>query len=213
MQTSTPRNINYFLIGIVVVTAITLVVFAAITAGSGVLLELIGGVIVLGVISIGLATVGVSLFTKWAKAQNDRDKEKHHHAEQMAEKGIVVTGNGFPDYTWIQSQIAAPEQKQLPRHEWNQDVEKWRMAGVELVALTIDMEGRESKKIISREKAQENDLFKSAGRVQNAFDFLGKNHLTYVQMAGGKQEGTYIQDSMNAGELMAILSPSRLRGR
>jgi hypothetical protein len=109
---------------------------------------------------------------------------------------------------------ALPAARATADRTWKPELEKWRMAAIELVALTIDTPeyGRDSTKIISANRAQANELFKSAGRVQNALDFLTGNGLVYVIMAGGKQEGTAIQDSLTAGELMAILSPARLRG-
>lgn len=105
-MTSTPR-LNYFLISIVIVSALTLIVFAAITANS--LEELIGGVVKVGLVTIVLAAIGVILFERVAKAKNELNKENHHHAEQMAGQKVLVSGYGFPLYEWAEQQAALPD--------------------------------------------------------------------------------------------------------
>jgi len=132
------------------------------------------------------------------------------------DEAVLRLGHDPETYQLIerQAQLPAPVQVQPVIHqiEWKPELEKYRYIGIELVAVTISMLGRDSKRIISRGDAQANDAFKGASTVQNAFDFLKGNHLTYVKMNGGKPEETVIENEMTASELMAVLSPARLRG-
>lgn len=107
---------------------------------------------------------------------------------------------------------ALPAAHATAERTWKPELEKWRWSAVDLIALTVDTLGRNSTKIVSRGDAQQNEAFKGAGRFENALSFLTGNGLAYVVMRGGRQEGTNIQDGLTAGELLAILSPARLRG-
>jgi hypothetical protein len=202
---TTPRAPLLIAFLIVAVPTVAILFVVAIQSGPVVLVLLVVCVGVLSWIALRFARALFGLIQSYATA-------KYEHAEAMANKGVLVVGRGFPEYRTRQAQITSPQIPQHKQIEWKPELEKWRWTAVDYVALTIDTLGRDSKKLISANEAQKLDDWKSAGRVQNAFDFLSGNLLAYVKMTGGKQEGTYIQDEMNAGELMAILSPARLRG-
>jgi hypothetical protein len=130
----TAPRLNIFLAAIVVITAITLIVFAAITAGT--LSTLIFGVVVLGLISIGLATVGVNLFARYAEAQWKRDNLKLTHIERMADRGFLVSGRGVPTYLALQPPEIENDVPVGTSGVTNSTVDIYRDVAVELVALS-----------------------------------------------------------------------------
>jgi hypothetical protein len=198
---TTPTRAPLVVVALIVAIIMAAILFVVAMNISGWML--IGLVLCIGVVG-ALLLGGFRGFTLTRLAWQ---KERNRHIEEVIQRG-------FDPNTYLPvvrpAQISAPQtHKQI---EWKPELEKWRWTAVDYVVLTIDTLGRDSKKLISANEAQKLDDWKGAGRIQNAFDFLSGNLLAYVKMSGGKQEGTYIQDEMTAGELMAILSPARLRG-
>lgn len=145
-------NMNRFLLGIVIATAIALVVFAAISADM--LLGLVAGIVVIGLITIGLAAVGVDLFGRWSAAQYKRDDLKLRHIERMAGMGLLVTGRGVPTYEPMQRQISAPVQaaqasKSIPTNGIQFDSADMNSNAINLLLFSCQLLGRDSKRIAS----------------------------------------------------------------
>ena len=169
----------------------------------------VGMMILLVLCSGALSAILLVAFRGFTATRLTWQTERNRHDE-----AVLKLGHDPNTYQLIerQAQLPAPVQTVIHQIEWKPELEKYRYIGIELVAVTISMLGRDSKRIISRGDAQANDAFKGASTVQNAFDFLKGNHLTYVKMNGGKPEETVIENEMTASELMAVLSPARLRG-
>lgn len=194
-MTSTPR-LNYFLISIVIVSAITLVVFAAITAGS--LLSLVVGVIVLGLISIGLASVGVNLFARYSEAQYKRDDLKLSFIEHMADKGILVEGRGVPTFKPLQ--LPEPE-SDVPigtSGQTDSTVSVYRDVAIELTALSkMVMPGKDKADQIApyRTAKAQHEMFRGGEgftTYQHACQYLLIKQYCYEKMNGKRKLGTFV---------------------
>lgn len=81
--------------GFIVIMVVIIVLVGIATDKLG---DIIGGLLVTGVICTALGVVGVFLFRVFALSANERDKTRLSHAREMLQKGIVPKGRGFPEY-------------------------------------------------------------------------------------------------------------------
>jgi hypothetical protein len=199
MEQTTSRT-PFFVVLAIALGAIVFGLFAVtIGAGIGVFVVFVLVVVALSFIGGALYRIYVSAWLKWAEMKYKQEDLRFAHQRSLLEL----------EMKYNRHQIAAP--KETVR-EWNPDVEKWRMAAVEYVALTVDTTeyGPYSDRLISANKAQDNALFKSAGRAQNALDFLTKNMLVCSVGTGDRVDYTKINDGLTARELLDLISPHRI---
>jgi len=188
-MTTTPRLLP-FIVALVIVTAIALIVFAAITAGT--LPTLVFGVVVLGLISIGLATVGVNLYARYADAQFKRDNLKLTHIERMADRGFLVSGRGVPNYL----ALPKPESEDIPVSTsgiTQSTIAPYQEDAFELLALTVSEPGaRDSTQVMPYHKARKNDYFKDPAIWMRAVQFLLVNQIAVERYEGKRKLGTFV---------------------
>lgn len=208
-------NMNRFLLGLVIATAIALVVFAAISADK--LLDLVGGIIALGVIAIALAWIGVKLYARWADAQHKRDSLKLAHIERMADKGLLLTGRGVPTYTPLQ--LTEPEDVSVSvQGVTDSVVAPYQRDALELLALSkqIMPQGENSTQIAPFYKARQDSYFKDVAVWTSAVQFLLIKQLADERYKEGKngrkKEGTFVRHGTvgQVYEMMRKSAPSPL---
>jgi hypothetical protein len=199
---------NRFLLGLVIATAIALIVFAAISADK--LWQLVIGVIV-------LASIGVYLFRRWAEAQNERDKLKWTHIEHMADLGLLVTGRGVPTYTLMT--LAEPEDVSVSvQGVTDSVVAPYQRDALELLALSkqIMPQGENSTQIAPFYKARQDSYFKDVAVWTSAVQFLLIKQLADERYRDGKngrkKEGTFVRHGTvgQVYEMMRKSAPSPL---
>ena len=168
---------NRFVLGMSITGGVGLIVFVGIATNK--LGELIIGLIVV----VGMFAIGVKLFAIFTSAANERDKERHRHAEEQARRGIIPVGRGFPQYMPLPALPrveAVPEPAQLPDpkrgvHFTDSSLET---NVVNLLLFSIQALGRESKRIASNPECAQANIPGYNGRKWNAMinDYLKPNY-------------------------------------
>lgn len=129
----------------------------------------------------------------------EAQKEQHRHIETMAK--------------YMPRQLEAPKTESV--FPWNPDVEKYRNLAIDLIALSVDTLGADSRKIVSRSEAQKNAAFVGAQTFENALLFLTKNGLARVQMTGGRSDGTWVtkhhDQERTVGDLANLIAPLEIQ--
>jgi hypothetical protein len=198
------HSVNRFLLGVLIASSLSLIVIAAISANA--LPELIFGVVALGLISIGLATVGVNLFGRWSEAQWKRDNLKLSHIENMADKGLIVTGRGVPTYI----ALAAPDTEDIPVSTQGitaSTVAPYRQDALNLLALSKQVMGANSLQVVPYYKARKNDYFKDVAIWTGAVQFLLISQLAIERYDGKRKLGTFVNHG-TVGQIYERMSKS-----
>jgi hypothetical protein len=145
-DTNTPTKIPYLVLPVAFAALCVAVVFiVAIQAGPGVLVLLVGLTCALSFVLFRILKAVFVLMQNYAK-------DKYQHAEQMANKGVLVRGRGFPQYELKQAQIAAPVQNvpQLaPAKGIQFDSASMEANAINLLLYSCQLLGRDSKRIAS----------------------------------------------------------------
>src|SRR5512139_4073994 len=149
MNTSHERiSANTVILSLLVLVVIAGIVMAALAFDA--LLWLIGGIIVLGCISVALARVGVNLFSRWTDARIKVRSLDYEHDEHMAKLGYLPSDDR---YLPTSRQIAAPVE---PKPEQKQTIDPRHALLVNLCLLTIKSAayGPTSKRLMTADDAQ-----------------------------------------------------------
>ncbi len=156
---------------------------------------------------IALAFICVMLYrmfiTAWKiRAEMLLNMQEENHRYDLAMKKL--------DYEHMPA-LSGPAQKQIER-VWKPELEKWRRPAIDIVALTVDVLGEDSKWLVSHKKAADmkNEAVGSGSVFQSGLDFLTGNLLACVQIKNERQLGTTINDGLTASELLKVISPRRL---
>jgi hypothetical protein len=171
---------------IVAVPTVAILFVVAIQAGPAVLVLLVVCVGLLSWIAQRFASSLFGLIQSYATA-------KYQHAEQMANKGVLVVGRGFPQYNVKQAQIAAP----APQAAQLSPPDPRREHALRLLSATVESDkyGPKSVKVMTQ---------KDAGAVGIIADdwSAAVNYLFLFGVATGNT-GTIIKDSRNVARLLA----------
>lgn len=177
-----------------------LIVMAAIQSDA--LPQLIGGVVVLGLIVIALAVIGVVLFGKFGKTKLELDTEHHRHVEAMAQKGYLPNNDRYKS-------ALLDEPEDLPvstTGETDSTVNEYLNDAIELLALSgLEMPNkRDSQQIIPFYKARKNPYFADVDVWMKAVKYLLIKQKAYEWRVRGKNKGTFLFTG-TVGELLDTL--------
>lgn len=199
-------------IGVIIGSALTIVVLAAIAANS--LWTLIGGVIVIGVITIGLSWIGVNLFSRYTDAVLRRNEIDYRHAENTMKLGYVPE-NRRMIYTPIQQPTAIEAPKQVsPANQIILNPNALQTSAVNLLLFSCRLLGDNSNRIASGPECAAAGVIGYSGRTWSLIihDYLEKNY--GVVTVTGKPDnggGTYIPD--NIGTCKKLYDLLVMRGK
>ena len=191
-----PRRDVVFFICLIIITAIALVVFAAIQAA--VLGWLLAGVIVLGAVSIILARVGVDLFSRYTDSRVKVLSLKLDHTETMAKLGYQLIGGNY--------QLLPPP----PQEEYDipistsgivsSNVDAFLPDAVELGALSAQWHRgnntKDKRQLAPYSIAKQDDYFKSGDgfvRWQNAMAYFCLKQIATEDKTGNRSRGTFVK--------------------
>src|SRR5512139_2612964 len=185
MNTSHERiSANTVILSLLVLVVIAGIVMAALAFDA--LLWLIGGIIVLGCISVALARVGVNLFSRWTDARIKVRSLDYEHDEHMAKLGYLPSDDR---YLPTSRQIAAPVE---PKPEQKQTIDPRHALLVNLCLLTIKSAayGPTSKRLMTADDAQADRSGLFADRMQwDAASKYGQDcKYLYTQRGGNPDE-------------------------
>ena len=102
----TSNRLIILFVSLMAIAALAAIVLVAI--GTDRLLSLIGGVAVIGVISVALAAVGVNLYSRMSASRAERESLRYDFIYKMADKGALPNDGSFIP---LHAQIAAPQAK------------------------------------------------------------------------------------------------------
>lgn len=176
---------------------VLLVVLVAIDKGF--IGELLIGFVAVSVAVIVAATVMVKhVAVPWMETRYKYIDRRLAHEKQMLELKLKHSAPALP----------------APAIEHHPEVEQYRSLAVSLLDITRQQFGDDSKRIASREMAQQFDAFKGAQTWENAVSFLSAYHLVYTLLNGKRSEGTYISDGRTAQQISALIAlPAYLKGQ
>lgn len=193
---NTPRLV---IIVAATLAAVGLILIVMLSILSDALLQLIAGVVVLGLITIALAAIGVVLFEKFGKTKVEIDKENHRYIEAMTRLGYPPNDNRFRT-------ALLDEPEDLPvstTGETDSTVNEYLNDAIELLALSgLEMPNkRDSQQIIPFYKARNNPYFADVNVWTNAVKYLLIKQKAYEKRVRNRHMGTFLYTG-TVGELL-----------
>jgi hypothetical protein len=185
------------------VLALTAVVSAALAVGR--LGDLIGGVAVVGVISIILSAIVVWLFGKWAEAKLKLNMESNRHVETMFRSGALPNGDRYKLFP--QQQIAAPVKPQLNPatkgiHFSHSSIE---VNAVNLVLFSMNLLGQNSNRLASNPECAQANIIGYNGRKWEAIiKYLRDSGIDIATIPGPVENGggAYIPEDIGTAQAL-----------
>jgi hypothetical protein len=174
------------------------IVLAALALGA--LWALIGGVVALGVISVALARVGVSLFSRYTDAALKRDTLRFGHIETVMKMGYLPEARNVRYVPMPQLEAPADVPVSLAGIT-NEQLAEFKIHAVNLLALSKQEMGENSGQVLPFYRAKENDYFRDVAVWTNAVRFLIANRIAVEQYKDGKQGRRKVGTFLVAGSV------------
>lgn len=179
---------------LLITLALSFVVMAALATGA--FWALVGGMIVVGLVSIALSVIGVNLFGRWTDARIKARAVEYSHVEAMAKMGLLRESDQYrmlpePDYSDVPVSTSG---------ETANTVTQYQAEAVELLAASTlwlrNNTQRVPSQIIPYREAKSFEYFRSGEgftRWQNGIKYLILQALATEKMNGKKKEGTFLK--------------------
>lgn len=204
MNTQRGQHINTFIAAIFIVFSLAVIVLIAL--GMDMLWQLIGGIFAVGLIMIGLASVGVMLVrvasdpvVKIISARLDMQHEANRHDEEYLRRGFVLDTSGY-------QQIEAPSDIPVSLQGITaEQLAEFKIHAVNLLALSKQEMGDTSNQVIPFYLARDNDYFKDVAVWTNGVRYLLANQMAAERYKGKKKLGTYL-NAGTVGQALAALN-------
>lgn len=197
MNTQPQRgNLNIFLAAIFALLVVAGIVLAALSLNM--LWSLIVGIAVAGAVVIGLAWIGVNLFSRFTDAVLKREALRFEHDEHVMKLGYLPLSRGIMYQPIAQIEMPADVPVSLQGITAEQLAE-FKIHAVNLLALSKQEMGDTSSQVIPFYRAKENDYFRDVAIWTNGVRYLIANKIAYERYKEGQNGRKKIGTFLNAG--------------
>lgn len=183
---------NAVILSLLALMVISGIVMAALAFDA--LLLLIGGIVVLGMIAIGLARIGVGLFSRYTDATLKRDALRFEHIETVMRIGYLPEG-GKVSYKPIR-QLEAPSDIPVSvSGETASTVAAYSEDALNLLALSLQWQretGADPTQVVPYHAARKSDYFRDVEIWMRAVQFLLVNQIGVERRQGNRKMGTFV---------------------